>query len=369
MSQPINYVISQQDFDVSLIPKAGRTIGTDGFRKHVTKYFRKQYEGQGGETTVEFVDGKIIVTWMPVEADQAPFGAIIDLLKAGDYATALPMLQSLLQANPADHEALYNLGMVYSDQGRLDDAQDMLRRATEVAPDHANSWIALGVALLRANDPTRACPVLERAVELDPHNPYAVRTLGTLQVMTGDHARAIKTLREAMTLAPDDPIILLTLGQTLLAEDPEGHRAEADRLLIRVLELSPHGEIAEKAKDARRSIANRQFHDEAITELRHDALFYCLGALERFEGMSQAELGPIVMEMATLGESGLNGNDPEQSYTLKLTPGEFSGLQIVCMMHVGLKKFDPKMGSGMDLDKEYEAALALHARKTGGARE
>lgn len=53
--------------------------------------------------------------------------------------------------------------------------------------------------------------------------------------------------------------------------------------------------------------------------------------------MSQAGLGPIVMEMATLGESGLNVNDPEQRYTLKLTPGEFSGLQIVCMMHVGLK--------------------------------
>jgi hypothetical protein len=39
------------------------------------------------------------------------------------------------------------------------------------------------------------------------------------------------------------------------------------------------------------------------------------------------------------------------------------------MMHVGLKKLDPNMGSGMDLDREYEAALALHARKKGDVRD
>ena len=365
MSQPISYIISEQDFDLSLIPKAGRTRGTDAFRKHVTKYFRKQYEGQGGDTTVEFVDGNINVTWMPVEADQEPMDAIIDLLSAGDYATAAPMLQSLLQVNPRDHDALYNLGMVYSDQGRLDEAQDLLRRATEVSPNNANSWVALGVAALRAKDPEVARPALEKAIGINPRNPYAVRTLGTLQMMVGDYATAIKTLRTAQKLAPEDPIILLNLAQALLADDPDGHSAEADSLLTRVLQLAPHGDTAEKAKTARSAIANRRFRANAVEDLRPDAMFYCLGALERFEGMSPGELAPIVLEMAVLGESGLNVNDPEQRYTLKLTPGEFSGLQIVCMMQVGLTILDPNMNTGMDLDKEYAAALALHTRKPG----
>jgi hypothetical protein len=78
--------------------------------------------------------------------------------------------------------------------------------------------------------------------------------------------------------------------------------------------------------------------------------------------MSKEALSPIVLEMATLGQSGLKVNDPEPQYRLRLIPGDFSGLQIVCMMHVGLKQLDPSMDAGMDLDREYEAALSLFAR-------
>ena len=99
-----------------------------------------------------------------------------------------------------------------------------------------------------------------------------------------------------------------------------------------------------------------------VGALRHDALFYCLSALQRFAGMTKEALSPVVLEMATLGQSGLKVNDPEPQYHLRLVPGDFSGLQIVCMMHVGLKQLDPSMDAGMDLDREYEAAHSLFAR-------
>jgi tetratricopeptide (TPR) repeat protein len=262
--------------------------------------------------------------------------------------------------------ALYNLGMVYSDQGRLDEALSLLKRATEVAPEHANSWTALGVAALRKNDIKTAGPALRKAVALEPENSYAQRTLGTLQSMAGDAEAAVKSLRTATTLAPNDAIALLTLAQTLLDQDPAAHADEADALLQRVMSLVPHGEIAEKAASLRTSIANLKFRSNAVGDLRHDAVFHCLGALERFEGMTQQQLAPLVMEMATLGQSGLNVNEPDTTYRLNLLPGEFSGLQVICMMHVGLKKMNPEMGSGMDIDKEYEAALSLYRRKKDG---
>jgi Flp pilus assembly protein TadD len=129
--------------------------------------------------------------------------------------------------------------MVYSDQGRLAEAQQLLRQATEIAPDHAHSWIALGVACLRAKDAQAARPALERALALEPRNPYALRTFGSLQAMTGDTAGAIGSLTQARELAPDDPIVLLTLAQALLGQDPVAHAAAADGLLTRVLELDP----------------------------------------------------------------------------------------------------------------------------------
>jgi tetratricopeptide (TPR) repeat protein len=181
-------------------------------------------------------------------------GAIIDLLNAGRYAQAAPMLQGLLQANPRDHDALYNLGMVYSDQGRLDDAMELLHRAVKVNPEHANSWVALGVAALRLNDPTAARPALEHAVNLDSTNPFALRTLATLHSMVGEDQHAMSLLRSAIAIAPDDAIALLTLAQALLRQSTENNAAEADTVLTHILELVPHGEIAGKAKEARRKI-------------------------------------------------------------------------------------------------------------------
>ena len=83
-------------------------------------------------------------------------GGIVELLQAGKYADARPMLEALLPVQPDNLDVLYNLGMVYSDEGRLEEARSLLRRATKMAPEHANAFVALGVAALRARDTDEA---------------------------------------------------------------------------------------------------------------------------------------------------------------------------------------------------------------------
>jgi len=39
--------------------------------------------------------------------------------------------------------------------------------------------------------------------------------------------------------------------------------------------------------------------------------------------------------------------------------GDFSGLQLLCYMHVGLKQFDPRANTGSGLDREYEMAKRM----------
>ena len=41
-------------------------------------------------------------------------------------------------------EAQFNLGVVLYEQGRLDSAEAALRRATQIAPDHAESHVRFG---------------------------------------------------------------------------------------------------------------------------------------------------------------------------------------------------------------------------------
>lgn len=91
------------------------------------------------------------------------------------------------------------------------------------------------------------------------------------------------------------------------------------------------------------------------------AIMYCLSALNRFEDMSQEEIRYIVGEIALLGRSGLDYASAEKKYILQTLPGEpFSGLQLMCLMYVGLKDIDPTVDTGMDLEEPYQAALLLH---------
>ena len=71
------------------------------------------------------------------------------------------------------------------------------------------------------------------------------------------------------------------------------------------------------------------------------------------------------MEIAVLGQKGLQVNDPDIRYSLKNMAGEFSGLQLVSIMHTGIRLLDPKADAGTGLDREYEMDMALyHKEKT-----
>ena len=71
-------------------------------------------------------------------------------------------------------------------------------------------------------------------------------------------------------------------------------------------------------------------------------------------------MGLVVTEITLLGRQGLDINDPEQKYELRTLPGSYSGLQLVSMMYVGMKRLQPAADTGFDLSKEYQAALSLH---------
>ena len=65
-----------------------------------------------------------------------------------------------------------------------------------------------------------------------------------------------------------------------------------------------------------------------------------------------------------LGPKGLSVADPSGKYTLRSLPGNFSGLQLLCIEYVGFKIIDPSVDIGFDIAAEYEEARRLY----GGER-
>jgi hypothetical protein len=59
---------------------------------------------------------------------------------------------------------------------------------------------------------------------------------------------------------------------------------------------------------------------------------YCLSALQKFAAMTQTEVQKIGFEIALLGRSGPDVNNPDRTYSLRSMPGEFTGLQLMRYM-------------------------------------
>ena len=57
---------------------------------------------------------------------------------------------------------------------------------------------------------------------------------------------------------------------------------------------------------------------------------------------------------------GINPADSEKQYSLKSLPGQFSGLQLLCIMYVAFKRFAPDKDTGFDVSREYSVALSMH---------
>ena len=252
--------------------------------------------------------------------------------------------------------------MALSDLGDLDTAQLHLLKVTHLDPENVNALVALGVALYRAGDPSAARRRLEQALALDPENGYAHRNLAAVLAGGNEPGRTLEHMREAHRLLPDDQASAYGFAKALEDLGNDDDRAEADRLYSATIALNPGSELAERARQARSRIAQTSLR-AASPGLRMDAVMYCLGALERFEGMSRDEIQAIGFEIAMLGRRGLDVNNPDSRYTLRSLPGEFSGLHLVSLMYTAFKQIAPETDVGFDLSQEYAAATSLHTTK------
>jgi len=81
--------------------------------------------------------------------------------------------------------------------------------------------------------------------------------------------------------------------------------------------------------------------------------------------MEPGEMRAITLEIAMLGRQGLDINDPNPKYRLKSLPGTFSGLHLVSLMYVGMKRIAPTANPSIDLSAVYAMAEKVYRGKGG----
>jgi Tfp pilus assembly protein PilF len=107
--------------------------------------------------------------------------------------------------------------------------------------------------------------------------------------------------------------------------------------------------------------------DEKLLRLKHPAaVCHLLSALERYDKLPIEQVREITFEVARVGQNGIDYASADKQYTLRSLPGEtFTGLQLMCLMHAGLKRLAPDTDTGMDLDEPFLKALELHQQREG----
>jgi Tfp pilus assembly protein PilF len=190
----------------------------------------------------------------PVAGEAGPKGGpeidrAIAAIKASDYKSAKAALDHALQKNPKNGTALYYMGVCLENLGDKKGAEQKYKDALENAPEIAEAAVNLGALYLDGNRWDEAVGVTEKALVKRPDDPAlhtnmavalrgkgdkhgalahyekAVKVVGdnadlrygygSLLIELGDKARAASELKAALAAAGGNRSLLASIGRLL----------------------------------------------------------------------------------------------------------------------------------------------------------
>lgn len=133
-------------------------------------------------------------------------------------------------------EGYYNLGVYYSDQGRVDEAIEQFNTAITINPRNAQAYNNLGIAYTKKMMLDEAIAEYKRALVLDPRHAKAYYNLGIAYFKQSKYDLAITEFKNAIAVNPDYARAHYNLGNTY---DKKGLWDEAITEHKRALALNP----------------------------------------------------------------------------------------------------------------------------------
>ncbi len=165
---------------------------------------------------------------------------------------AVAEFKQAINLDSQDALSLYNLGRVYLAQGKLDDAQTQFQYSLLLDPQRSWSHWMLSLAYDEAGKYEQAIAECRLAIELEPRNPDFHSSLGWYYLSRGDLTKAEEALEEAGRLDPTNHLPFLNLG---LLRALQGQPAEAKSLWEQGLALFKGTDDASKLTRALYTLA------------------------------------------------------------------------------------------------------------------
>ena len=340
------------------ITLSGLPSRTDpSFEESLIARYAMDYASRGWNAAVVVSDGYLRVVAVP-ESGIEPKKYLLGLLREGFIEDALPGLEALFGMID-DTEISFNYGVALSELGRAQESLAPLNKCLNLDPSYDNAAIALGVSLAKLERYDEAELVLKAATKIQPDNALVKQNLAATLARAGKVKEALPYFRQAVSLNPENGAALMGLAQCLSSiEDPD-HQRDSLKIYKQVVQKFPDAPFTEVAKHILNSAGQSDLRKPVDGGYRPDAVEYMQSAMALFDTLPKPQVGQITMEIGLLGQNGLEINNPGKRYSLKNLPGDFSGLQLLCMMHVGMAMFDPRADCGSGLAREFEIAKGM----------
>ncbi|MGD9636588.1 MAG: tetratricopeptide repeat protein [Pirellulales bacterium] len=188
-------------------------------------------------------------------------GGVVSATRLKAFNDELVLWQDVIQHDPNNATAHYNVGTTLLERGSPQAAADHFRRAIELRPDYARAYHNLGSALGALGRRDEATKAFQRAVELEPRYSLAHVKLGLTALKAGATDEARKHFETALQVAPYDAEANAAMAELMLNS---GELADAVRYGRAAVESAPNNSNAHATLGA--ALARQQMYTEAIEQ-------------------------------------------------------------------------------------------------------
>ena len=120
--------------------------------------------------------------------------------------TKVTALKNVADREPSNAQPRVELGNLYFDAERYDDAVKWYSDALKLSPNDVNVSTDLGVCYYYSNQPDKALEQFDRSLKIDPKHAKTLLNVGIVRAFgKQDFAGAAKAWEQVATLAPETP--------------------------------------------------------------------------------------------------------------------------------------------------------------------
>jgi tetratricopeptide (TPR) repeat protein len=156
--------------------------------------------------------------------------------RQGKTDEALAVLKRALSIDPDCSEAHFNLGNVYREKGSFNEAIDCYKKTLEINPDFAEAHNNLGMTYGKQGLLDEAIAEFNRALTINPTLVDAHYNRGTAYARKGELQKALSDFKAELVIHPDNANAHFNLGMVYLKQ---GMRDEAITQFKRAIAIDP----------------------------------------------------------------------------------------------------------------------------------